>query len=689
MASAPSSPAGGGLRVLFVSLEFRAAAFSGNGVYAQSQARALAKAGHDVHVVSGVPSKSVERKQSRQTHYPGDPPNLAVTEILLSEDEKWGRLDAECGWREFAERAGPGLEGDLVRGIADFNPDVILGVDWSSLPAARSLSRRVRSLTREDTANDDGEGDENVLIAPFVYSNFRVFTRGNAPEAHAALEADAVAAAREVLALSREDADFVAERLSPPGIAVAPRVVLPPLREDVRALAESVSAASRSSAAADAPSAPERKYLTCCVRLSPEKEPENFLSLCRWLAARDALRGASLVPVLCASTRGEYAASVRSRFRECVRGNEHRIVTEHLDADGLRDLFSATRLNYHPCRRDAYGMTVVEAGAFGAPSVAQRGGGVGATHTLREKDGASLGMDLRMTERSESSGSDDADDDETAHAEVLKHALDAATLARVGAAARRAATAWDEAANADAVARALRDAIDAHRRGDALGDRRWRLPSRSDAERLKPLWRDATLGVWSGGEWVVLQHAAACGETPHAENSPEWRLGRGGARTTTTRVVVVTAHNPMGAPRDAAANDAATRTLLNEARALHEDGVFEDVRPCVSVDAVGGAAAWCEPGLALTLAETNGSNEQAFVAAARLARSHGQAAVYELTGTARGKWTLAVRPVFPGLGGLAVEDAPLVVREPPKSMPTGPEEAGCNWDGETAVLGLR
>jgi len=692
MASAPSSPAGGGLRVLFVSLEFRAAAFSGNGVYAQSQARALAKAGHDVHVVSGVPSKSVERKQSRQTHYPGDPPNLAVTEILLSEDEKWGRLDVECGWREFAERAGPGLEEDLVRGIADFNPDVILGVDWSSLPAARSLSRRVRSLNREDTANDDGEGDENALIAPFVYSNFRVFTRGNAPEAHAALEADAVAAAREVLALSREDADFVAERLSPPGIAVAPRVVLPPLREDVRVLAESVSAASRSSAAADAPSAPERKYLTCCVRLSPEKEPENFLSLCRWLAARDALRGASLVPVLCASTRGEYADSVRSRFRECVRGNEHRIVTEHLDADGLRDLFSATRLNYHPCRRDAYGMTVVEAGAFGAPSVAQRGGGVGATATLREQDGAALGMTL-PTSAGEEPG---ADDDEVllsaAHAEVLKHALDGATLERVGAAAKKAATAWDEAANAGAVARALRAAVASHRRGDALGDRRWRLPSREDAERLMPLWRDAMLGVWSGGEWVALQHAAACGQTPRVENSPEWRLGPGGAKarklvSETTRVVVLTAHNPMGRSCDAAANDAATRTLVRDVRALLREGVFQDARPCVSVDAVGGAAAWAEPGLAVTLAAARASD--AFTAAARLARSHGQAAVYELTGTARGKWTLAVRPVFPGLGGLAVEDAPLVVREPPKSMPTGPEEAGCNWDGETAFLGLR
>ena len=681
MASAPSSPVGGGLRILFVTLEFRASAFSGNGVYAQSQARALAKAGHKVQVVSGVP-KSTERKQSRRTQYPDDPPNLVVIEIVLSEDEKWGRLDVECGWREFAERAGPGLEEDLVRGIADFSPDVILGVDWSSLPAARSLSRRVRSLKREDTADAELDVNECPLIAPFVYSNFRVFTRGNAPEAHATLEADAVAAARGVLALSCEDADFIAERLSPPGVAVAPRVVLPPLREDVRALAESPA----ESTSADAVSVSERKYLTCCVRLSPEKEPENFLRLCRWLAARDALRSASLVPVLCASTRGEYAASVRSRFRECVRGNEHRIVTEHLDATGLRDLFSATRLNYHPCRRDAYGMTVVEAGAFGAPSVAARGGGVGATATLREKDGASLGMDV-ADGAGDACGSDD--EDERAHAEVLKHALDGATLERVGAAAKRAATAWDEAANAAAVARALRAAVAAHRQGDTLGDRRWRLPSHEDVERLRPLWRDATLGVWCGGEWVALRRAAACGDMPRAENSPEWHLGSGNARrrvSETTRVVVVTAHNPMGCVRGAAENDAATRRLVREARALLEDGVFEEARPCVSVDAVGGAAAWCESGFALTLAAARSSD--AFLAAARLARSHGQAAVYELTGTpVTGKWALAVRPVFPSLVGLAAEDAPLVVTQPPRSMPTDPSEAGCFWDGETAVLG--
>ena len=91
-------------------------------------------------------------------------------------------------------------------------------------------------------------------------------------------------------------------------------------------------------------------------------------------------------------------------------------------------------------------------------------------------------------------------------------------------------------------------------------------------------------------------------------------------------------------------------------------------------------------GFALTLAAARSSD--AFLAAARLARSHGQAAVYELTGTpVTGKWALAVRPVFPSLVGLAAEDAPLVVTQPPRSMPTDPSEAGCFWDGETAVLG--
>ena len=43
------------LPVIFITLEFSAGTFSGNGVYAQSQVRALASLGHRVLVISGKP----------------------------------------------------------------------------------------------------------------------------------------------------------------------------------------------------------------------------------------------------------------------------------------------------------------------------------------------------------------------------------------------------------------------------------------------------------------------------------------------------------------------------------------------------------------------------------------------------------------------------------------------------------
>lgn len=57
--------------------------------------------------------------------------------------------------------------------------------------------------------------------------------------------------------------------------------------------------------------------LTCCVRLSPEKEPESFVRLCAELVRRGVLLDGSkheLVPVLCASTKGDYADAVRAEF---------------------------------------------------------------------------------------------------------------------------------------------------------------------------------------------------------------------------------------------------------------------------------------------------------------------------------------------------------------------------------------
>lgn len=47
-----------------------------------------------------------------------------------------------------------------------------------------------------------------------------------------------------------------------------------------------------------------RSLLACCVRLSPEKEPERFVALVERLQARGALKRLGLRPLLCASATG-------------------------------------------------------------------------------------------------------------------------------------------------------------------------------------------------------------------------------------------------------------------------------------------------------------------------------------------------------------------------------------------------
>ncbi len=49
----------------------------------------------------------------------------------------------------------------------------------------------------------------------------------------------------------------------------------------------------------------QRKFLTCCVRLSPEKEPERFVAVVEQLATAGALQRLGIVPLLCGSAKGD------------------------------------------------------------------------------------------------------------------------------------------------------------------------------------------------------------------------------------------------------------------------------------------------------------------------------------------------------------------------------------------------
>ena len=91
------------------------------------------------------------------------------------------------------------------------------------------------------------------------------------------------------------------------------------------------------------------------------------------------------------------------------------------------------------------------------------------------------------------------------------------------------------------------------------------------------------------------------------------------------------------------------------------------------MDPVGGFDAWNEPGVAVRLPETDETAEKVKTATIRLARRHGQAAVYELTCDSDVGMRIGVTPVFPGLEGLACAGVAAVNGgSPPASMPRSP-----------------
>ena len=168
-----------------------------------------------------------------------------------------------------------------------------------------------------------------------------------------------------------------------------------------------------------------RNLFLCCVRLSPEKEPHRFVEVVEALARNGVLSELGVVPALVGGGDGEYARGLRERMRRLESGPAKKKVEAlveggFLDAGKLASrFFERALLNFHPCLADAYGMSAVEAGSRGAPSVIHRGsdgsGGngssgegegekkegkeritVGASALLRAEEGESIALDLSL-----------------------------------------------------------------------------------------------------------------------------------------------------------------------------------------------------------------------------------------------------------------------------------------------------
>jgi len=338
-------------------------------------------------------------------------------------------------------------------------------------------------------------------------------------------------------------------------------------------------------------------------------------------------------------------------------------------------MYRRTCLNVHPCVYDAYGMTVVEAAAFGAPSCVQRGDLVGCAALLRQSEMEFIPVDWTLNSEADLMTTESSPTDDHV-ADVVEGYLRAGwdgvhagdSLRSIGERARVRAVGYDLLSCGKATGSILSAAVNSGTNSCC----RWRLPDAAEQKRLAPLWRSASLAVWHDDTWRMIRSIdGALGEENENDGvlKPKPMLPAG-------TYVVVTAHNPMGTVTEHAVNEANARDLAHAVRVMTPAPAA--VMPTLSVDPIGGFETWHEPGLAVKLNHGNGAmtmkkNDDAMMTAlTRLARRYGQAAVYTLTCDVHGGMRIAVTPVFPGLDGLACVGVAAIEIPLPGSMPCSP-----------------
>jgi hypothetical protein len=387
------------LRVLLLSLEFLSP-FSGNGQYSRCIVRGLKRAGAVVLVASGRPEGAPLAAQDAEALGHCAAPH-GVLDIPLP---TWGRLDRGCAWEAFG--AGCAAAPAAAR-MAAFAPHVACCVDYHAGLAWRALARQLPQPP-----------------PPMVYLNFRLFCTSTALHAapgpgdaggvsdaafYRAAERASMASAVRTVALCRQDALqllALAAGLDPVSGARAPdeaaagsggggggggssdggdgggasrlpnmATLLPPLRSDVAALVQQHSQAAAPpppppAASLLPPLAPGHALLTSLVRLSPEKNALAVPALLQALQAAhpSALAALRLQPFFTGCGDGSaYAEEVKAAARALEPAPV--LCSAFLGASDLGLALRAAALNVHPCLADAYGMTIVEAAAWGVPSL--------------------------------------------------------------------------------------------------------------------------------------------------------------------------------------------------------------------------------------------------------------------------------------------------------------------------------
>lgn len=375
----------------------------------------------------------------------------------------WRRVDDQSCWRDFtiANLDSEQRAGFLQTAIS--NADVMCVIDWSGAVAYRSIIDHQKQQQQEShVCSPDAFASKKFLL----YLNFRVFSSGVADPKRRAwyneMEYNAMQNSNVVVSLSSQDAQHLSLLLQRneeettiaqiPNIPI--KIVVPPLRQDMETFAksgstpkdfmlhlpDSIRSGVLSSSGDTTYTAStnhifsKRPIIACVARQSPEKCIQRFVKFAEMAA--DLLNEWNLTIVLAgAASDVGYARKIRERLLRAIPSAI--VIDRFLSPHELGAVFAYTVLNFHPSSYDAYGMTIVEAAAFGAPTVLA-GPSVGAYRLLGE-DGC---LRVDMNDADENIFSQSSLDDVLHFLEESKN--NEASWERLSMTAREKALAWDE-----------------------------------------------------------------------------------------------------------------------------------------------------------------------------------------------------------------------------------------------------
>jgi len=424
-------------RVLFIGIEFVDPNFSGNGVYSRTIVKSLLSRNQvDVFVLCGRPAAEQGREIVISSHElekfrvtscnTGDGVatnnnahgKLSVSVIPL---KVWKKLGRHSSWEAFAENIKQNE--DIKHKIQQFKPTIIFGVDWTSYQIFKGF--------RDILPNK----------IPFYYFVFRTFSAENAltdgeRKWYIDKEQEAQINSTACVVLSKVDRKWNIDKfkMDKPSKCL---ILNPPLRQDFLQLYQNSNDTTAEKV--------ERKYITCCSRLEPSKRPDRFVNLV--CSMESFLKQIKVVPVLIGSkTDPIYSKELMIKLQKHfnIENNQECIILDFMkDPKELQKIWERTILNVHPALYESFGMTIVEASTFGAPSLLDTNASIGAEDLFYGNNR----FDVDMS------------DINTATNYLKSLLLDRKLLIETGLRAQQIAVGWDDKAHSKGLELLLRNNV--------------------------------------------------------------------------------------------------------------------------------------------------------------------------------------------------------------------------------------